>query len=218
MPTADEVWAFAATPLENLRSGVNEQPDVPWPQRRADLHTELAGAVQENIVERLLTWLDDLSDTDRTELLTSDDLPAYAYRVIGAAVGAQPAAERQHEYDENTWFAYLAEHGARWDGTAESWDGFRVWLVHHATEAGVGTPAGLLVDYLGPMAVADRITMLGQYGVAITRPETAEVTSDPRVQQVMARLLARKPQYADIPEARRIELVNEFLRKRGEAS
>jgi hypothetical protein len=53
--------------------------------------------------------------------------------------------------------------------------------------------------------------MFAEYGVTIQAPESAIGTLDPRARQVMDRLLAAKPHYADIPEARRIEMVNEFL-------
>jgi len=210
MPAADDVWALVAVPLDNLRADAAERPDVPWPERREGLRQELSAIAAGPVVADLLGWLDELSDADRTNLLAGDDFSAYAYQVVTHSAGEAPTDEG---YDENAWFAFLTENGGRWDGTAESWDAFREWFVYHATEAGFSAPATSLLDYLRPLAPADRIGMFAQYGVAI-QPAATAGTLDPVAQQVMDRLLAAKPQYAEIPEARRVELVTAYLRER----
>jgi hypothetical protein len=157
----------------------------------------------------LMNWLDGLSDTDRAQLLASDGLLTQAYEVMTPAEADEPA----DTYDANAWFAFLAEHGTRWDGTEESWDAFREWFAFYAAEAGFREPCDLLMDYLASKSAAERIALFAEYGVAIQAPASAVGTLDPRAQGVMDNLLARKPQYADIPEARRIELVTAYLER-----
>ena len=211
MPAADEVWVLVAGPLESLRSEAVEHPGLPWPDRRENLHRELSSVVAGPVVNQLMYWLDELPEGDRADLLVGDDLASHAYQVVCEAVPDGPAEVADAGYDEQAWFAYLAENGPRWDGTDESWPGFREWFVHYAAEAGLHVPATLFLDHLEPMAAADRVTMFAEYGVTIQVPEPAVAALDPLAQKVMDELLARKPQYADIPEARRVELVTALL-------
>jgi hypothetical protein len=211
MPAADEVWVLVAGPLESLRTEAIEHPDLPWPDRRENLYRELFSVVAEPMVNQLMYWLDELPEADRADLLVSDDLASHAYQVVCEAVPDEPAEVGDAGYDEQAWFAYLAENGPRWDGTDESWPGFREWFVHYATEAGLHTPAILFLDHLEPLAAADRVTMFAEYGVTIQAPEPAVAALDPLSQKVMDELLARKPHYADIPEAHRVELVTALL-------
>jgi hypothetical protein len=214
MPTVDEAWALVASPLENLRVDAINQPDLPWTERRDRFHSELTALTTGPFVDQLVNWLNDMSETDRQALLPTEQLPTEAYQLLTRIVvdtGAA-ASDTATAYDETAWFAYLAENGARWDGTAESWDKFRDWFVYDATNAGFQAPATLLFDYLGKLATADRITMFAQYGVTI-RPPAPAVSIDPRVKQIMDDLLTRKPAYADIPEARRIELVTAMIER-----
>src|SRR5689334_18946247 len=113
MTTADDVWAHVAIPFDNLRADAVERPEVPWPQRRDGLHAELVATIPAEVTDQLLAWLDELTDDERAGLLVSDDLSAYAYQVVTQAVGVEPAEDHQ-DYDEHTWFAYLAENGAHW--------------------------------------------------------------------------------------------------------
>lgn len=290
MPTADEMWALVAGPLETLRADTARQPDLPWPTHRENLRQALSSVP---VADHLLRWLDGLSDSDRRTLLVGDDLAVRARQEVTRAVGAattydesawsgfltengvrwdgtaeswpgfrdwfgyyatqaglgtpatalldhldpmtpadrvttfagygvrinavqvnsvQINAPAADSYDEQEWYAYLAANGGRWDGTAESWDGFRQWFEYYATEAKLGKPATLLLDHLERMAPADRVVTLGQYGVVIRPPAPPVV--DPRIAEVLDRLLARKPEYAQIPEARRIELATEVLRRK----
>lgn len=214
MPTVDEAWALVAGPLENLRSDAIDRPDLPWPERRESFHKELAALTTDPFMDELVDWLDDMSDSDRQALLIGDQLPIQVYQLLptivvdtGAAATNTAATE-----DETAWFAYLAENGVRWDGAEQSWDAFGDWFVYDATQAGFQAQASMLLDYLGNMATADRITMFAQYGVTIRQPQRA-TPMDRRVQEIMDNLLARTPAYADIPEARRIELVTAMIER-----
>lgn len=221
----EETWALLAEPLENLRVDAVERPALSWAERRETLLRELSEVHAGPVAEQLVGWLDELPDADRTTLLSSDDLLPYAYQVVSGALAEPSAAEQQDEqyveqpveqqdehYDEQAWFGYLAENGGRWDGTDESWAGFRDWFQYYATEAGVGTPATLLLDHLGRMPPAERVAAFAEYGVTIEPPEPV-AAPDPRVQLVMDRLLARNPEYAEIPEAHRIEMVTAILER-----
>lgn len=204
MSTDGETWAVIVIPLENLRSDAIQRPDLPWPERREHLRLELSSVTANSVFEPLMDWLDGLSDADRAELLASEGLLTQAYQLM---TPIQPGST----YDANAWFAFLAEHGPQWDGTEESWDGFREWFGFYAAEAGFREPCDLLMDYLASKAAAERIALFAEYGVTIQTPATG--TLDPRAQRVMAALLARKPEYVDIPEARRIELVTAYLER-----
>lgn len=218
MQAVEEVWPAVVEPLEKLRTEMGERPDLPWAEHRENLWRELSAVAADPVVECLLGWLDELPESDRTSLVGSDDLFGYAYQAMAAAdLAAGPAGEPAAGYDENAWFAYLAENGTRWDGTAGSWDAFREWFQYYAAEAGLGTPAQLFLDHLERMAPADRITLLAEYGVPIQAPEPAADPVDPRVRMIMDQVLAAEPEYADIPEARRIELVTAIIQERESA-
>lgn len=69
------------------------------------------------------------------------------------------------QYDEATWFAFLAEYGPGWDGLADSWDAFREWFADAAGHRGLSVPAGQFLAYLD--AADNRIATMGEYGVEI---------------------------------------------------
>jgi hypothetical protein len=208
MTAADDVWAAVSTPFENLRTDAEQRPEVSWPDRRATLYVELSAVAESTVADRLLAWLDDLPEDERATLLVSDELAARAYEVVVQTVPEPVQEEQAQEYDADAWFAFLTENGARWDGTDESWQEFRDWFLYYATEGGFGDPAGLLLDYLDPRSPAERVALLAEYGVVIAAPEQATVAAlDPEAQRIMAELLAERPEYAEIPEARRVELL-----------
>lgn len=241
MPTVDEAWTWFAVPVEKLRAGVITQPDQPWDERRDEFRSELSAVTGDPLAERLVTWLDELSDSDRTTLLDTDDLPGHVYSWLAEQLpdtepdsGTQPAAAAQGsaaaEYDQSAWYAFLAEHGVRWDGTEPNWGAFRDWFRYYATDAGFGTPATQLLDYLQPMAATDRISALAVYGVIIpgtTTATTASVESVAtaagdagvelrrRVEATIARVLAKHPELERIPEQRRIELAMAIVAREG---
>lgn len=82
------------------------------------------------------------------------------YETAAADPGAEPAG-----YDEQAWVAFLAENGPRWNGDEASWEQFAAWFLHTAGEAGVGEPAGSLLEYLS--GVPDKVAEFGRYGVVI---------------------------------------------------
>jgi hypothetical protein len=223
MPTADEAWAWLAAPVEKLRAGVVARPDESWQQRREDLRTELAAATRDSVADELLTWLDELSDSDRSAILNSDDLAGHVYQWLTRQLPpeqqpAAPPTPAPAAYDETAWYAHLAQNGRQWNGTEESWGAFREWFLYYAADAGFTTPATQLLDYLQPMAAADRVTTLGQYGVTIQAPvpaEPAPVPAEPAPEatahQLMDDVVAENPEFAEIPEERRIELTKMLL-------
>ncbi|HEX5406129.1 MAG TPA: hypothetical protein VFX16_27960 [Pseudonocardiaceae bacterium] len=218
MPSLEEAWAWVAGPLENLKNDVVARPGVPWSERGENFKRELSAATSHSVADDLYRWLNELSESDRSNLIGTDDLAAHAYQVVRRAVPpAEPAptqvVQQQAavaQYDESAWNRFLTEDGARWDGTVESWAAFRQWFEYYANAGGFQSPATGLLNYLEPMSAPDRVAAFAQYGVTIRPPAS---TVDPRVQQVMDELLAEKPEYAEIPEARRIELVNALLQR-----
>ncbi|HEX3647195.1 MAG TPA: hypothetical protein VHV49_02150 [Pseudonocardiaceae bacterium] len=223
MPTVDQAWAWVALPVRNLRANVLERPNEPWDQRREGFRTELASATRERIADELITWLDELSDSDRNAILDTDELPNHVYAWLteqlpeAKPAATQPAAQQQAGYDETAWYAHLAENGSRWDGSEQNWTAFRDWFRYYATDAGFGAPATQLLDYLQPMTPGDRVTTLGQYGVTIQPPAQAAPEPDDlpvvtaAAQQIMDEVVDENPEFADIPEERRIELTRMWL-------
>lgn len=209
MNPGDEVWTQVVTPLENLRADAEQNPGTPWQTRRDTLYPELTSVVDGAVADRLVSWLDGLPEDERTALLVSDDLRTQAHQVVSSVLPAQTAdTGAAVEYDNDAWFAFLAENGVRWDGTEESWSGFRDWFLYYATEGGFAIPAGLLFDYLEPRSAAERVTLFSEYGVTIAVPEHLTAAAlDPASQRLMANLLAENPEFAEIPEARRVELL-----------
>lgn len=144
----------------------------------------------------------------------------------GHEAGDGQAAAAGQSYDEHAWQDYLARSGTQWDGTQESWEPFAQWFLYYAGESGVQAPATALIDYLTPLSAAERITELARYGVTIApaaqepaaspasdapvQQETPVVT-DEQVASIMDDLVAADPAFADIPEERRMEIMNEVL-------
>ncbi|HEX5117806.1 MAG TPA: hypothetical protein VFW65_21700 [Pseudonocardiaceae bacterium] len=194
MPTVDEAWSWVALPVQNLRTNVLERPNESSDQRREGFRTELASATREPIADELVTWLDELSDSDRNAILDTDERHNHVYawltEQLPPATQPAPATQQQPAYDETAWYAHLAENGSRWDGTEPSWTAFRDWFLYYATDAGFGAPATQLLDYLHPMTAADRVSTLAQYGVTIQPPAQAAPAAElpvvtPVAQQIM---------------------------------
>jgi hypothetical protein len=221
MSTLDETWAWLYTPLQELKSDTAENPDKPWAERRAFLleRLGLTDSADHPLTDELFRWLDELPDDERGTMLAGEQLDTTAHE-LAQRHSEEPAATAAAEttFDEAAWYAFLASHASQWDGTAESWDQFTEWLRYYADENGFGAPTGSLIDSLDVQAVADRVGVLAQYGVAIpaSAEQHAEVpTSDEFADTHMADLLAEDPQFADIPEERRLELIAQVL---GEAA
>lgn len=221
MPTLDETWAWLYTPVQELKADTAENPDKSWEERRAFLleRLGLTDSTDHPLTNELFRLLDELPDDERGTMLAGEQLDTTAYE-LAQRHSEEPAADAAAEtgFDEQAWYAFLASHASQWDGTAESWDQFADWLRYYANENGFGAPTGSLIDSLGGQAVADRIGVLAQYGVVI--PTSAEQhaeappevpTADEFADTHMADLLAEDPQFADIPEERRRELIAQVL-------
>ncbi|HEX5114295.1 MAG TPA: hypothetical protein VFW65_03760 [Pseudonocardiaceae bacterium] len=224
MPTLDEAWSWCAEPADKLRAGVLSRPHEQWDTRREVLRTELSSATSDPLAEKLVTWLDEMSASDRDTLLGTDELPNHIYAWLTRQLPSDTAdnsVATTPAYDETAWYAHLAENGTRWDGTEPSWGAFREWFLYYAGDAGFGTPATQLLDYLQPMPAADRVTTLAQYGVHIQAPAPAPVVAQPdaelrqRIDATIARVLARNPELAGIPEDRRLELAMAIITREG---
>lgn len=225
MPSADDIWEWIRTPLEELKNDLGAEPDKPWETRRAEFleHLGLSEPSQYPVIEHLLEHLDQLAEDDRANLISSGEIDSLAYQLaqqydVGDghqdAGHAEPAAAETSGYDEQAWHAYLAENGPYWNGTEEAWDQFREWFIYHATERGLGEPATSLLDHLTAQPAAERITTFAQYGVTIT-PKASEPEPDglshEDIETAMAEVLAENPELADIPEERRREILAEVL-------
>jgi hypothetical protein len=79
-----------------------------------------------------------------------------------------------------------------------------------AAEQGFRDPTTALMSYLDGMAVAERISALAQYGVTVPTG-AGEVDVDPASLAVADELLRENPEFADIPEERRRELMAQVL-------
>ena len=134
---------------------------------------------------------------------------------------AQPEVET---YDQNAWWAFLAECGPGWDGTDEHWAIFEPWLLAEARARGFGTPTEALLAPLRGQGASAVIAVFADYGVVIqplAAPvedvRAAEAESEPLptpeefAEANMADLLAEDPEFADIPEERRLALIAEVL-------
>jgi hypothetical protein len=100
--------------------------------------------------------------------LTSTGDPAATIETVCAEpeqVTALVPEDTAAAYDEDAWFAFLAEEGARWDGFAESWPTFREWFVYTAVERGFGPPAQQLVSYVE--AAPSPWQAMAEYGVQV---------------------------------------------------
>lgn len=232
MPSVDEIWEWIYQPVQELKRDCSATPDTPWETRRETFLSELglSAADQDPAIEELLRKLDEMPDADRKSVIGSDQLDNLAYEVAarhGVAVGSQ-AQDGAHEqgqqgggaeqsYDEDKWQAFLEQYGPHWDGTAGSWDQFKEWFLYYAREGGFEAPASSLLDYLTTQDVAGRIATLATYGVVIAPAAQAHQGDDAPVTEsnldgIMAEL-AEDPEWGDIPEERRRELIAEALRE-----
>ncbi len=234
MSSLDELWSWVATPLRELTEQRAGNPDQSWDELR-DFFVRQAGLSQPSdhpLVEETVRQLDDLSEDDRTRLLADPDrLNALVYGIAQehadapeADAAAEPAA-----YDEGGWQQFLVTNGAQWAGDEASWPGFRDWLSYYANEGGFEQPATALLTYLDGQPAPERIATFAQYGVTIQPPVPAEAAEEqaapqagqgagqPEEQPVrlseddVQTLLGSHPEFDDIPEDRRRELIDQVL-------
>lgn len=240
MSTLDELWEWIRVPLEELGKNFIEEPDKSWETRRDEFLRQLG--VQEPgqhpLTEQMFSQLDEMTDEERRNQLTSKEFETAAYALAqqnavseeaGHGVGQSPepgydqAAETGAPgYDEQTWRNYLTN-ASQWNGTEETWNQFTQWFLYYANEKGVHAPATALIDYLDPLPAGQRITELSRYGVTITPPQVPatpqsggeDVSADAgqHIAGIMDKLVATNPEFAAIPEQRRIEIMNAALSK-----
>jgi hypothetical protein len=167
------------------------------------------------LLRSLWERLDSLpDDAERVRFLGGGEAAALVYELVQEHAGQHEQAGGDEQapdtYYEVAWQAFLVENGPRWDGTESSWGQFREWFLYEAAERGFRDPTTALMSYLDGMAVAERISALAQYGVTVPTG-AGEVDVDPASLAVADELLRENPEFADIPEERRRELMAQVL-------
>jgi len=182
MPSADELWAWLRTPLQELASERARDRDKPWEELRAYFLSQLGlhNSTDHPLADGLLTRLDEqtadergatLDDSGKLETLGYEFATRFADQQGGPA--RQQGGQESQSYDEGAWRQFLVENGPRWAGTDDTWSQFSEWFAYQANQSGVGTPAAALIHHLAAQNAQDRIATLAQYGVTITAPVTA---------------------------------------------
>jgi hypothetical protein len=242
MSVLDELWEWIRSPLEEFEKSFTEEPDKSWEARRGEFLQQLG--VQEPgqhpVTEQMFRHLDEMTDDERKTHVTSKQFETVAYGFAQQHAASQEAGQGASQasassapgYDEQAWQNYLNTNATQWNGTEETWNQFTQWFLYYAEEHSVTTPATQLIDYLNPLPASQRITELARYGVTITPPQApaapqtgqpgepnASAAANQNAASVMDELLAANPEFAAIPEERRIEIMNEALsRVQGAAS
>lgn len=234
MSVLDELWNWIRGPIEELEKNFTEEPDKSWETRRGEFLQQLGMQEpgQHPVTEQMFRHLDEMNDDERKNHVSSKQFETVAYEfaqqhAVTQETGhgaSQAAASSGPGYDEHAWQNYLNTSATQWNGTEETWNQFKQWFLYYAEEHGVTTPATQLIDYLNPLPANQRITELARYGVTITPPQApaapqtgqpgepdASAVADQNVASIMDELLATNPEFADIPEERRIEIMNEAL-------
>jgi hypothetical protein len=213
MSTPDALWEWIRPPLQEM----NKDSGAPWPERRQAFlgRLGLSDASQHPVVDQLLQRLDDAPEDERDKILNGDELESLASQIVqehgvqehgvsGEPTGETQAGEQAAGYDEQAWQAYLAQNGAQWDGTEESWEQFAQWFAHYAGQQGLTAPATALLDYLSAQPAAQRIDTLAQYGVTITPPAgqpAAEEITQEQYSAALGNAMAQVPGAAALNEA-----------------
>jgi hypothetical protein len=68
-------------------------------------------------------------------------------------------------YDDTVWNAFLAEHGACWNGEDAAWEAFRTWFLYHAEQQKLGDPASGFITYAENQH--DKRAVFAQYGISV---------------------------------------------------
>jgi hypothetical protein len=234
MSVLGELWEWIRGPVEELEKSFTEEPGKSWETRRGEFLQRLG--VQEPgqhpVTEQMFKHLDGMSDDERKTHVSSKQFETVAYGFAQQHAASQEASHGTSQaaaasgpgYDEQAWQNYLNTNATQWNGTEETWNQFTQWFLYYAEEHSVTTPATQLIDYLNPLPANQRITELARYGVTITPPrapaapqasEPGQPEASPEAQQevagIMDDVLAANPEFAAIPEERRIEIMNEAL-------
>lgn len=223
MSTKDELWQWLGEPLQELSRHRIEQPDADWQERRTFFLEKLSIADPSPYpaVDALLRYLDELPADQRDPILDNpDELIRLTDAYVDEYADAETEAPAEAEFDQQAWWAFLAENAALWNGTDEHWTEFEPWLLSTAADHGFGEATeSLLAPLRGQGGVAVR-AVLAEYGVVIAEqappePEQAEAVALPTPAEFaetnMADLLAEDPEFAELSEERRMALIAEVL-------
>jgi hypothetical protein len=209
--TVDDVWGWLHQPLQDLKQGYSTDPGKPWETRRHEFLEQLglSNPDDHTVTHTLVQRLNELSDDDRNSLLAGDDIDTLAYKVVQECT---PETEPD-TYDEAAWHDFLATNLPSWNGTDEAWAQFSEWFTYHAGQANLSSPAQALISHLAVLPNDQRISTCGQYGVTIVvpAPAGAPVAVTGEMTALMAEILKERPEFAAIPEERRLALIAEVL-------
>ena len=171
MATKDELWGWMEAPLRQLHAHRMDDPEASWADRRAYflVRLNITDPASYPVIDALLRDLEERTDSDRDDLLASldeltglGDILAARYADAEAAgtghaqyAGPEPAAAGE-TYDQNAWWAFLAECGPAWNGTDEHWVPFEPWLLAEAEARGFGAPTEALLAPVRGRGAKDR--------------------------------------------------------------
>lgn len=133
--------------------------------------------------DRVGAFLDQLTTTGdpaaTIEVVCAEPEQVAALAPAGPDPEAAGYSEDAAAYDQDAWFAFLAEEGPRWDGYMDSWPVFRDWFVYTAAERGFGQPARQLAEYVE--SAPSPWQAMAEYGVPINPladyPEVEELAA-----------------------------------------
>jgi hypothetical protein len=230
-----ELWGWIEVPLEELHSRHKKQPDIPWVDLRVFFleRLNINDATQYPVIDAFLRDLDERQESDREDLL-ADLGKLHQLGTVLAGQHADPDAAvngrseaAEETFDQNAWWAFLAECGPGWNGTDGHWVDFEPWLLAEAQARGFGGPTEALFAPVRGQGAGAVIAVFAEYGVVIQPPPAALPAEVPAEQPEplptpeefasanMAELLAEDPEFADIPEERRMALIAEVLAEQG---
>jgi hypothetical protein len=224
MSTKDELWQWLGEPLQELSRHRLERPDAEWQEHREFFLEKLSvtDPAPYPALDAVLRHLDELPVDERAGLLDNLDeltrvVDGFLDQYADAETEEAPAAA---EFDQQAWWAFLAENAALWNGTDEHWAEFEPWLLSVAADHGYGEATESLLAPLRGQGAATVRAVLGEYGVVIAEQapeqdgqaeEVALPTPAEFADENMADLLAADPEFAELSEERRLALIAEVL-------
>jgi hypothetical protein len=155
-----------------------EADDPDWEKFTSSLTEKaLSAGISADTVEQFVRHM---NDTDMAPLETiaklrdrATELPAL-YREHAADTddqdGTDNAAGADEAYDESAWNAFLAEHGAYWNGDDSAWDQFTTWFHYQAEQNNLAKPARDFIGYVESQT--DKVAVFAAYGISIPKSGT----------------------------------------------